>query len=407
MSKSRYIIYLILLALVCISTKRILDICVLEASTYSKQYDSTVNREFSGPSAPRGRILDTNGKILVDNIGVNTVIYNKTSGITSEEEINISKSLAEILEIEPEKITESRLKTFYLKTHDNGKNLITDKEYELLKMRKLSTNDIEALKNSRITESMLNSLSENDKKASFIYYTLSKGYSYQNKIIKKDITDEQVAKINDLNLKGVKTVLTWSRTYPYQDELRSIFGSISNNTLPKELKDYYLEKGLSLDSTVGVSGLEYQYDDYLRGVDAKYHVSQDGTIKLIDEEKSGSDLYLSIDIDIQQEVENILKSEMLEAKKAKNTEYYNHSYVLVGHPKTGEIVAMSGLQISEENFIDISGNIINSSYTVGSIVKGGSMSVGYDNNLVEKGKYVTDSCVKVYGVQSHQIIISF
>lgn len=397
--KKNITVYILIITFVLVSTYRLIDITIWNREEYLNMYDKIVSRTFTGMSAPRGRILDVNGKVLVDNIGVNTVIYNRGSGMTTKEEIDISYALSEILEIDLNKATKYKLKTFYLKTHDNGEDLITDEEYRLYEERKLKTSDIEALKYERITDEVLDTMTDLDKKASYIYYLLSNGYSYQDKVIKKGISDEELAKVNSLNLRGIRTILTWERTYPYGLVLRSIFGSISSNGIPSELKKYYIDRGLKLDSTVGVSYLEYQYDEYLRGTDAVYRVSQDNTIELIEPEHQGSDLYLSIDIDVQLKVEELLKEEMKLAKKAKNTEFYNHSYVMVGNPNTGEIIAMTGLQIIDDHFLDITSNIINSSYTVGSIVKGATMSVGYANDLIEEDAYVKDSCIKVYGVQ--------
>ena len=51
-------------------------------------------------TADRGRILDRNGNIIVDNKGVKTIIYNKLSGINTSDEIEISLKLANILDIE-------------------------------------------------------------------------------------------------------------------------------------------------------------------------------------------------------------------------------------------------------------------------------------------------------------------
>lgn len=391
--------YAIIIFCTFISIFRIIDICVKRHSYYVNEYEHTVNRTFKGLSAPRGRILDVNGKVLVDNIGVNTLIYNRVNGITQEEEVEIALKLGEIIDIAESKITDSKLKKFYLLLNDDGKNLISDEEYRLFRERKLSSKEITALKYERITEEMLSSMSPEERKASHIYYALSNGYAYQNKIVKKGLSDEEVARVGSLELKGIDVTLVWERVYPYGSLLRSVFGSVSDNSVPKELKDYYLGKGLSLDSSVGVSFLEYQYDDYLRGEEALFQVDQLGHVEKIKDEKTGNDLYLSLNIDIQLELDNILKNEMLQAKRAKNTEFYNHSYVIIGHPQTGEIVAFSGLLLNGDHFIDITSNVINSSYTVGSIVKGASMSVGYDNNLIEKGKFVTDSCVKVYGVQ--------
>jgi cell division protein FtsI/penicillin-binding protein 2 len=83
-----------------------------------------------------------------------------------------------------------------------------------------------------------------------------------------------------------------------------------------------------------------------------------------------------------------------------NTKYYNGSYVVVLDAKTGSIKAMAGKRILEDNkeqtFIDTSLNILNSSFTVGSVIKGASMTVGYQNNLIDIGKKIKDDCVKLY-----------
>lgn len=397
MKNNKIFIYFILFLFITIATYRICDLSINSHAFYVGEYENLTSRLVTGPSAPRGRILDVNGKVLVDNIGVNTVVYNRTEN-TKLSEVELALKLENIIKFDYTKFTESKLKTFYLKTHNNGDDLITEEEKTLREERKLNKSDIDALKYERITEDMLATMTEEEKNASVIYYLLTNGYAYENKFIKTGLTDEEVVAINDLNLPGIKTTLTWERTYPYGDTLKTLLGSISQ-TVPKELKSYYDEKGVSVNSTVGISFLELEYDEYLRGKDSVYKINDYGTPELVSKESVGNDLYLSIDIDKQIEIENIVKEEMLKAKKAKNTEFYNHSYVLVGNPKTGEIIASVGLQLNTDHFVDITANIIGSSYTVGSIVKGATMSVGYEQGLIQEGTRVYDSCVKVYGVQ--------
>ncbi len=397
MKNGKTIIYFILILFMSITTYRICDLSINSHAFYVKEYENLTSKLVSGPSAPRGRILDVNGKVLVDNIGVNAVVYNRTKN-SELSETELAYKLGSIIKLDYTKFTTKKFKTFYLKTHNNGNDLITEEEKILRNERKLSKDDIEALKYERVTDDILNAMTEEDKNASAIYYLLTNGYSYEDKFIKTGVTDEEVVLINDLHLPGIKTTLTWERTYPYGDTLKTLLGSISQ-TVPKELKKYYEEKGISPNSTVGISFLELEYDEYLRGTDSTYKVNDHGLTELVTKETVGHDLYLSIDIDKQIEIENIVKNEMLKAKKAKNTEYYNHSYVLIGNPKTGEIITAVGLQLNTDHFVDITANMISSSYTVGSIVKGATMSVGYEQNLINEGTKVRDSCIKVYGVQ--------
>ncbi len=347
----------------------------------------------SGGSAPRGRILDTNGKVLVDNLGVKTIYYNKIKGISTSEEIEIAKKLAGILSVDEGSILEQ--KEFWLVNNNNGSNLITEEEYKLLDERKLSSSDLYDLKIERITEDMLNEEDELFRKCAKIYSLMNDGYVYSKKEILKRVSDEEYAKVIESNIPGVTGELSWERIYLYGDTLRNILGSVSS--IPSEEVDEYLSNGYELTDIVGISYLEKEYEEYLKGEKAKYLVNSDNTLTLVEEEQRGNDLVLSIDIDIQMKAEEIIKDKILLGKKYPNTDYYKDSYALVSNPLTGEIIAMAGIRLnSDDTWSDISLNTINKSFTIGSAVKGATIAVGYQNNLIEMGKYITDSCVKLY-----------
>lgn len=347
----------------------------------------------NGSSAPRGRILDTNGKVLVDNIGVKAIYYNKLKEIDKNEEIEISYKLANILTINEGTI--EVLKEFWLVLNNNGKELITDEEYELLNERKLTNDDLESKKRERITDEMLENFNYIDKKAANIYDLMNDGYNYSKKEILRNVAEEEYAKVIESNIPGITGELSWERKYLYEDTLKNILGRVGS--IPKELKDEYLNNGYELTDIVGLSYLEYQYEEYLKGTKAKYLVNNDNTLTMVEEEKRGNDLVLSIDIDIQLKVEEILKDKILLGKKYPNTDYYKDSYALVSNPNTGNIIAIAGIRHnSDDSWSDISLNNINKSFTVGSVVKAATIAVGYDNNLIEMGKYLNDGCVKLY-----------
>ena len=347
----------------------------------------------SGGSAPRGRILDTNGKVLVDNLGVKTIYYNKIKGISTSEEIEIAKKLASILSVDEGSILEQ--KEFWLVNNNNGSNLITEEEYKLLDERKLSSSDLYDLKIERITEDMLNEEDELFRECAKVYSLMNDGYVYSKKEILKRVSDEEYAKVIESNIPGVTGELSWERIYLYGDTLRNILGSVGS--IPSEEVDEYLSNGYELTDIVGISYLEKEYEEYLKGEKAKYLVNSDNTLTLVEEEQRGNDLVLSIDIDIQMKAEEIIKDKILLGKKYPNTDYYKDSYALVSDPLTGQIIAMAGIRLnSDDTWSDISLNTINKSFTIGSAVKGATIAVGYQNNLIEMDKYITDSCVKLY-----------
>lgn len=368
---------------------------------YARKLDDKQNKYISLTSAPRGRILDRNGNILVDNIGVKTIVYKKSNSVKKTDEIEIAKKLADLITLDyNESIRE--LKDYYiLLNKEETDNLITDKEYDLYNNRKLSNDDLYKYKLERITEEMLSTFNDKDRLTAHIYSLMNKGYKYEIKIIKdKDVTEEEYAKIIESNIKGVTGSISWERTYPYNNVLRKIFGTVSSreNGVPNDKKRYYLNKGYSLNDRVGTSYLEEYYEEYLKGKKAIYKVNNDNTLTLIEKEEKGNDLVLSIDINLQMEVEKIIQDKIIAGKKLKNTEYYNHAYAIISNPNDGSILTMAGQRLNENTneFSDISPNIINSAYTMGSVVKGASQTVGYQTNVIEPNKYMTDSCVKLY-----------
>lgn len=384
------IIYGLLISFFIICSFKLVSI-LKNKEYYTKLLNEKTNIYVYGISAPRGRILDCNGKVLVDNIGIKTIYYNKIKGITKTKELEIAALLANILNVD--EATPDELKEYYLINNNDGKYIITDEEYKLFEERKITKEEIDIKKRARITDDMLN-YSSKEKTQAHIYSLMNKGYIYSKKKIASNLTEEEYAKIIESKIPGITGELSWDRIYLYGDTLKNIFGRIGSIT--KETKEYYLTKDYELTDTVGISYLENVYEDYLRGKKAKYKVGSDYTLTLLEEEQKGNDLILSIDIDMQIKTEEILKDKLILAKKYGNTEYFKDSYALVSDPLTGSIKAISGIRLNDDNtFSDISLNNINKSYTIGSAVKGATIAVGYKYKLIEPGKYINDSCVKL------------
>ena len=392
MKKREYFYFILIIFIFSILGIRLLFI-QNNKDMYQDELLSKTEVYINGGSAPRGRILDTNGNVLVDNIGVNTIYYNKVKGISSADEITIAKELASILTTKTASITE--LKEYWLVQNNNGKNLITSEEYQLLEERKITSAEIADLKLDRITDDMLKAYTELDYKAAFIYSLMNDGYVYNKKLILKDVSETEYAQVIEKNIPGITGELSWERIYLYGDTLKNIFGSVG--PIPEEKKDEYLSSDYELTDTVGLSYLEQEYEEYLKGTKAKYLVNSDNTLTLVSEEKRGNDLVLSIDINLQLKVEEIIKDKIILGDTYPNTDYYKDSYALVSDPNTGSILAISGIRRNDDDtWSDISLNTINKSFTIGSAVKGATISVGYKYGLIEMDKYITDSCVKLY-----------
>ena len=244
---------------------------------------------------------------------------------------------------------------------------------------------------SKILKFLYNNFNINEDE---FFKKVNNSYKYEDIILKDNLDEKEISLVLNSDVKGIFIKESFERFYPYKDTLKNVLGSVG--PIQKENKKHYLKKGYKLYDKVGISGLEKEYEEYLKGTNAKYKVNNDNSLTLVSEGKKGSDLYLSIDINLVNEINTIIKEELIKAKKHLNTQYLNDTYVIVGNPKTSEVYSLNGQRyLNDETFTDISLNNINSAFTMGSVVKGATISVGYKYNLIEKGKKILDGCVKL------------
>lgn len=401
-NKRIFIFFIVIGVFSLVLFSKLFSVMIIDNKIYSEKLDSLMGKSITLNRAPRGRIYDRNYNVIVDNKAINVIVYKREKGTTIEEMIKLAYEVSKHLELDITKFNLRAKKEFYLaKYSDICKKKITEKEKDLLKQRKLSNKDIEELKIERITLDELNIFKEEDLRAGYLYYLMSKGYSYEEKIIKSDVSDKEFAYIseNSEKLEGFSTKVDWERVYPYGDSLRTILGSVSSSSqgLPSEEKDYYLKLGYSLNDRVGLNYLEKQYEEYLRGEKSEYQAVNSHELKLIKEGKMGNDIVLSIDMNLQLEVEKLIDEQLYKTKNEANTEYYDHSSVIISDPNTGEILVMASRKLVGDKIIDNVNSVLISPITPGSVVKGASMLVGYETGAIHFGEKMLDECVKISG----------
>ena len=116
------------------------------------------------------------------------------------------------------------------------------------------------------------------------------------------------------------------------------------------MKNELLALGYQNDSRVGVSGLEAQYEDILRGSDSSYTLNYDSDGNpIITSTKSGtagSNIRLTIDWELQQFADSIIEEELV--KMNSQNKFFNKMFFTLMDPYTGEIIVMSGKMIDKE-----------------------------------------------------------
>lgn len=126
--------------------------------------------------------------------------------------------------------------------------------------------------------------------------------SFASYTIAKDVSMELVTYIQEKGIEGVTFKTVTSRVYKYPGIATHILGRLGKITA--ENAEYYSELGYPIDAYVGVSGCELAFESVLHGQDGKMVIKYDDNGNVIDkyyqkEPISGSDVWLTIDIELQ------------------------------------------------------------------------------------------------------------
>ena len=216
---------------------------VLSGDHYLAQADNNRVREIKVP-APRGKIVDRNGHVLVDNRN------------------------AQVVEIAPDKLPKSQAQKTQLYTR-------------LGRVLGMTRRDIRTSVRSQL-----------------------RAVPFSSAIVKTDVRPDVVAYLSEheRSFPGVTVEPLWLRSYPHHDIAAHIFGTVGEVTA-EQLKDRRYA-GVTEGDRIGQSGIESSYDRFLRGRNGARRVLVDaagdphGTINSV-QPVAGHQLRLSLDLGVQ------------------------------------------------------------------------------------------------------------
>ena len=193
-------------------------------------------------------------------------------------------------------------------------------------------------------------------------------FVYIQRQVDQDLADELQDLLAERELRGVYFLADTKRVYPYGNAAAQVLGVVN------------------VDGQ-GTTGLELQYNDLLTGTDGEMLVETGltgtpiaGGASKITEAKNGTDIVISIDIDLQQACEQIIK-------EAVGTYSADSGSVMVTDPRTGEILAACSTPLAD--YTDLSDSealtlkLVSSSFEPGSVFKVLTTSIGLDNDLYD------------------------
>ncbi|MGG3955319.1 penicillin-binding protein 2 [Bhargavaea massiliensis] len=406
-----FIVFLLFSALIL----RLGVIQIVYGEQYRKEVERTENVIVNTP-APRGKIYDRNYQVVVDNEPLHAITYTRTQTTKPSEMIAIAKKLATYIEKPADRVTERDIKDYWILTNEEkAKEKITEKEWKQFRAKKLTDKDIYQLQLERITEEDVKTIKERELEVVAIFREMNSGYALTPQMIKNEgVTDEEYAVVSEHleELPGVDVTTDWNRHYAYGDTFRTVLGNITSSEegLPREKLDYYLARDYSRNDRVGKSYIEAQYEDVLRGQKAKIKNVTDKAGNIIEtieisQGQRGKDIVLTIDMELQKRVEQIIEEELTTMKRRGGTELLDRAFVVMMDPNTGEILSLAGrLYTRDENgkavFKDYALGTITSAYAMGSAVKGATVLTGFQTGVIRPGTVLIDEPLYIKGTKT-------
>ncbi|MCF6515126.1 penicillin-binding protein 2 [Lactobacillus sp. S2-2] len=354
-------------------------------------------------NAQRGLIYDSTGKVLVGNQTNRAITYTKSLNTMPSEMYQSANELSNYISMDLDTLTRRQLADYYL-TNSNNLTKVENK------LTNVSANDSVDDKYNKALEYIQNNksikFSKKTKTAATIFAKMSGAYQLSTTYIKSsDVSNKEIAEVGEhLNdIKGVQVGTSWSRNYPYGKSIQSILGTVSSERagLPSDRINELITKGYSRSDSVGQSFLERQYESVLKGTKSQTEVQTGGTDNLVKETKKyagkkGDNLQLTINSKFQKKLQSLVTNSM-KGGVGNST----GAYAVVMNPKTGGVIGMGGVKRNPETgkLINDELGTMNSSITMGSVVKGATVSGALmDNVITPNNSTLLDRPIKSAGL---------
>lgn len=359
-------------------------------------------------NAPRGVIYDAKGTALVKNVSNAAITFTRGNSMEASDILKLANELNKLIDVPAdENLSDRDKKDYWLADKDHlkeaedrlsfkEKNLDNTNEYQKL---------VDKVKDSEIQ------LNEDQLKVATIFKRMNAASALSTVFVKNEgVSDEELAVVAERasELPGVSTGIDWDRSYndALDGSLKSILGTITTEKegLPAEEADALLKKGYARNDRVGKSYLEKQYEDQLQGKKGEYKVTlnQNRNIekqKEVKKGEKGSNIVLTINSDFQKKVEDILRKHYQGLVDSGVAKYSPGAYAVAMNPNTGEVYAMTGFthdpnsKTLEENSL----GTITSAFVPGSVVKGGTVTAGYQTGAISGNDTLIDQPIKLSG----------
>ena len=403
------LLFFVIFVLFMILIGKLFNMQVLNSHFYAEKSISAGGDVQIIEGAPRGNIYDATGKALASTVAVQAVEFTRSQNATADEMYQVANKLATILSnnIDVADLTTRDKKDYFLANSKNLEkiaNSLSEKEKKDKHGNDLTGSQIYDVELSKVKDSDLNFTAEQTFAAKLFKEMNSTTTFNTTKIATGSITAEQQATIAEQegDLPGITIGTSWDRSYA-QNSLTPLMGTITSQKsgIPAEDLDAYLKKGYQRNDRVGTGLLEKGYESELQGTHniSKVKFDKNGDVsgtKTIQKGKRGDDLKLTINLDFQNGVNNIVKTQLDQLIAQGYGQYNRGAYAVVLNVKTGAVLALSGYQ-RDPNTGAITENTLGtfqSVFTPGSVVKMGTLTAAWNAGVISGNDTLTAQSIQ-------------
>ena len=408
-SRRVYLLFGVVFVLFLLLFARLTYMQVYNKSFYTKKLED--NSKYTVRIASeRGQIFDAKGVALTTNQSKDVITFTRSNLVSSDTMKKVAEKLATMVTLTETKVTARQKRDFYLADSATYKRVVndlpndkkTDKFGNKLAEATIYNNAVDAVPDEAVD------YSEGELKIVYIYSQMNAVSNFSTVTLKTgDLTPEQIAIVaaKQKELNGITVAKDWER-HTVDSALSPLIGKVSSSEagLPQEDAKEYLKKGYALNDRVGTSYLEKEYEEKLQGkhtvreitVDKEGKVASD---KITQKGSKGNNLQLTIDLDFQKGVEDILGQQLSSEISENKATYSEGMYAVVMNADTGAVLAMAG-QKHEQGAQDFKANALGTITDVfipGSVVKGATLTAGWRSGAIYGNQVLTDQPINIAG----------
>lgn len=354
--KDRYNILGIIIVLVfSLIVYQLANIQLIQGENYFNQSQS-IDLKSRTISAQRGNILDKYGVPIATNSSSYSLML-MTTGKTANELNEILLKLANILEKNGDSYRNSFSKYLTFNPIKFGSTIAKSND-RIKVLKNITGYPFREFNQNSSAEEVYNYLKDSafkiDPKYSdeeaykIITLRFEIGYSYSNPVIAEMISNATVAEVEERidEFPGAIIDVVPSRKYVDAEYAAHLIGYV-RTVSEKDLAEH-ADEGYNMNDIIGKSGIESAAEGYLRGTNGyrRIEIDDNGKTKTISEEpvKPGSDVVLTIDMNLQKAAMDSLERNIPIIRQRKNSQNHKDAYagaVVALDVKSGEVLALA------------------------------------------------------------------